>query len=134
MNEIFISYRFTGEEPKKLEYLLDNIKSSLETSGNKISCSFHWEQFFRDNKMSNDEIYAYCLEKQKSAKIFMPILTSNDESYGMKIESDKAIELNQKYITLNKNGVNQPRFYKPSSQIITFDTYPELFETLKTFK
>lgn len=134
MAEIFLSYRFTGENPKTLEFLLGNIKKSLEQANHSVSCSFHWEQFFRDEGMSNEEIYAYCLEKQKQAEIFMPFLKSNDESYGMKIESDKAIELNQRYVTLNKIDLDLPQFYKPSNQIITYDSYPELFEKLKTFK
>jgi hypothetical protein len=134
MSEIFLSYRFTGEKPETLEYLLGNIKSSLETANHTVSCSFHWEQFFRDEGMTNDEIYAYCLEKQKGADIFMPFLKSNDESYGMKIESDKAIELGQKYVTLNKLGVIQKQFYKPANQIIVYSSFQGLFEMLKTFK
>jgi hypothetical protein len=134
MAEIFLSYRFTGEKPKTLKYLLGNIKTSLEKAKHTVSCSFHWEQFFRDKDMSDAEIYAYCLERQEQSEIFMPFLKSNNESYGMKIESDKAIELGQRYVTLNKVGVHQPQFYKPDNKIITYQTYPELFETLKTFR
>ncbi len=134
MSKIFLSYRFTGENPKHLDYILNNIKSSLEQNGHKISCSFHWEQFFRDKGMTNDEIYAYCLEKQLESDIFMPVITSNNKSYGMKIESDKAIELGQRYVTLHKAGTYQPEILAPSHQIITYQKIPEIFKKMKTFK
>ena len=134
MKNIFLSFRFTGEDPKKLEHILGNMKQSLETAGHKVVCSLFLENYFTEKKFTNDQIYEYMLEQQRYCHIFMPLIKTHEKSKGMKLESDLALELRQRYVLAHKEGVYLPEFHDNAHEYISFSNYPELFGKLLYFR
>lgn len=134
MSEIFLSYRFTGECPKQLEYLLGNITKSLEFAGHDVFCSLFYEEFFRKKGWGYNEILDYCLEEQKKREIFMPFVKTDDLSNGMVKESVLALELGQRYVLLEKSGLYLPEFREPAHEVISYESFDDLFRIMKIFK
>ena len=50
MSKIFLSYRFTGEDPNQLNEILRNINSKLTSKGYDVFCSFLLENYFRERE------------------------------------------------------------------------------------
>ena len=133
MHNIFISYRFTGEYPSELDFILGNMKSSLESAGHAVVCSFYLEDFFKQNRFDTDQIYTYMLKKQQECSVFMAFIKSETKSKGMVLESNRAVELKQRYVLVYKNGLYLPEFHERAQEKIEFSDYEKLFSSLKRF-
>lgn len=134
MENIFLSHRFHGEDQKELEYILTNMKQSLEIAWHKVICSIFFESYFREQKFTTDQIYDYMLKQQEECSVFMPVIWTNKESKGMNLESDLAIKLEQRYILVHKEGIMKQQFYDNCHRKISFSNYEQLFNQLKYFK
>ncbi len=133
MHTIFLSYRFTGEDPSELDFILSNMKSSLESVGHAVVCSFYLENFFKQNRFDTDQIYTYMLERQRECGVFMAFIKSEAKSKGMILESNRAVELKQRYVLVHKKGLYLPEFHERAPEKIEFFNYSELFNSLKKF-
>jgi len=134
MSSIFLSYRFTGEDPKELQIQLGGIRESLQFAGHDVACSFWLEPDFQRDRLTRDEIYARMLRIQGESDVFMAYVKSDARSYGMQIESKRAVELQQKYVLLERSGVIIPEFEAVANEIITYDTLEVLCGLLRAFK
>ena len=123
MSKIFLSYRFTGEDPNQLNEILRNINSKLTSKGYDVFCSFLLENYFREREMSIEQIYNYCLREQESCDIFMPLINSNHRSSGMELELEKAKELRQRQILLIRKGLEFTQFRNSSYKVIEYETF-----------
>jgi len=130
MAKIFLSYKFTGEDPKELEKVLGKLKACLEAKGHTLFCSFLFEQFFRDKGYTVDEIYDYCLNQLTSCDVFIAFVKSKEPSKGMELESEKAAVLKKPYILAIKKGLEFSEFRKVADTIIEFDTIDGLCNQL----
>lgn len=132
MAKIFLSYRFTGENLIELEKILRNIKTTLETGNNGVTCSFFLEDFFKERKFTADDIYEYMLREQTKCDTYLAFLKSIDKSKGMILESKKAQELNQRYVVAYKQGIFLSEFHTYATYLIEFANYSELNSKLKS--
>lgn len=133
MSKIFLSYRFTGEDPKDLDEILGNVGQILRTQGHEVFCSFWLEEFFKEKGMNADDIYSYCLDKQRNADTFMGLVKSEHVSSGMERESKLAVELRHKYVLLIKRDLGFRHFRDVAHKMIEYDTLPQLYEQLEHF-
>ena len=133
MSHIFLSYMFTGEDPKELSYQLGGIEESLRFAGHEVICSFNFEHQFREKKFNADQIYQFMLNRQEEAGIFMALVKTADRSQGMLLELEKARELSQRYVLLTRGGINIPDFNDAAKEIILFDDFDSLFSRLRSF-
>ncbi len=131
MEKIFISYRYTGEEPKKLNILLNKLEKVLSKKGYEVFHSMKLEKYFIENNFSNEEIYRKCLEIQEGSDICLGLIKSGDESNGMKMEFEKAIEINQKYILAIKKELDFPEYRAEAEKIIEFNNLNHLCQLLE---
>lgn len=131
MREIFLSYRFTGENPNDLEKILGNIQSKLQNSGHKVFCSYFLEEYFKEQRMTSKDIYSYCLERQADCNTFIALVKSKDISNGMELESTRAIELKQNYILLIKPDLAFPHFRSAANQILEYNSFFQLYQRLE---
>jgi len=98
-----LSYRFTGEDPKELEPILQTIHDGLLKLGfSEVFCSLFLEEFFNEKKYTIEQRYDYCLDAQNDKDTFVAFLRSEAQSTGVKKEFSKALELNQKIILIIK--------------------------------
>jgi len=132
MSKIFLSYRFTGEDPKQLDEVLGTIRKKLIASGHDIFCSFFMEDYFRKKAMTSDEIYDYCLERQAESDTFLVFVKSEHKSTGMQKESEKAVQLGQKYVLLIRNDLDFFYLRSLAHTTIEYKDMPDLYQRLDT--
>lgn len=131
MKNIFLSFRFTGEDPNEVEHTMGTLKSIIEENGHTVFCSFFQKEVFEQNEMAISDIYEYCLQKQEESNIVIAFIKSSEPSYGINIELQKAMDLNQKFILLIKEGLAFSDFRSAADQIIEYKVLPELYKRLK---
>lgn len=129
-----LSYRFTGEDPKELEPILQTIHDGLLKLGfSEVFCSLFLEEFFNEKKYTIEQRYDYCLDAQNDKDTFVAFLRSEAQSTGVKKEFSKALELNQKIILIIKQWIEQfhPEIVEAAwSSVIRFKTTEELSHIL----
>jgi hypothetical protein len=128
--QIFISYRFTGENIENLKSIIGEIKNILESKNNKIFCSLYEEDFFRENNFSVDAIYQYCNDKLVECDLVYFFIKSNESSKGMKLEFEEAKKYNKKIILLIQKDFSFFEFRESANEIIEYDDFDHLYELL----
>jgi hypothetical protein len=102
--DLMISFQFSGI-PAEIRII--NIKKvEAMFGGQKVFCSENAESFFKENKMSDTEIYDFCLEEQKKTREIVFFIGYVRPSPGMKLELDLAKELGQKGKLIIQRGLN----------------------------
>lgn len=129
--KVFLSYRFTGEDLNELGKILAGIKSVLTEHDHQVFCSFDEEENFKEQGLTSEQIYDYCLRVQEDSTVFLAFVKSEHHSSGMQKESRKAQELGQKYILLIRRGLDFPEYRKMANMIIEYSSYEELYDHLK---
>lgn len=130
MVKIFISYRYTGEDPKRLNLILNKLEKTLAQNGHEVYHSIQSEKYFAENHFTNEQIYDYCIKKQEESDIFLAFVKSPEQSHEMEIESEKADELKQKYILAIKKNLDFSDFRNQAEDIIEYNNLKELCEIL----
>lgn len=133
MSNIFLSYRFTGENLANLSKLLGGITKELRGKGHDVFCSLEEETYFSSQNMTSDEIYSYCLKRQEESDIFLPLIKSQDKSTGMELELEKARELGQHCALLIKEGLGFQNFRDYAKEIIEYNSIPSLYHQINRF-
>lgn len=126
MKRIFLSYRFTGEDIKELEFILRTVCDSLEQTGCDVFCSLWLEDFFKKEGFSVEKIYEFCLERLRTCNIFLAFVKSADRSTGMEMEFREAKALNKTIILVIKRGLSHPFLLESPHYVIEFDEIQEL--------
>jgi nucleoside 2-deoxyribosyltransferase len=124
--KVFLSYRFTGEDPKVLKETLQNICDSLKKAGHTYFCSFWKGDFFKDNKYSNKQILNYVLKELDSSDIYLALIKSEDKSEGILIEAGYALAKGKKFYLAIKKGVYTTFMKEIADKVIEFEDIEEL--------
>jgi len=125
--KIFLSYRFTGEDPKILEQTLSQIKTALVSAGHSVFCSFWEEQRFRDGNFSNKQILEYALKELNSSDVYLAFIKSNEKSEGMLLEAGYAFAQKKLIWVVIKDGIKTTFLTEFAEKIIEFDTFENLY-------
>ena len=131
--KIFLSYRFTGEDIKKLETIIKNICFKLEELGHACYCSLWDEDYFQKNKYSNTQILNHTLRKLDNSNIYLAFINSNEKSEGVLIEAGYALAKKKTIYSAIRKGVKTTFMKKLSDKNIEFSSLNELNEKLKQF-
>jgi hypothetical protein len=134
MAKIFISHRYTGENPKKLNIILNKLEQVLSSSGHDVFHSMQMEKYFIENGFTGKEILEECFEIQKDKDVFLAFVKSPKKSYGMEQESEKAREYGQKYVLAIRKGLDFECFRKCSDKVIEYSSLSELCNLLSKEK
>ena len=132
MKKVYVSYRFTGEDPDHLETVLSGVRDSLRSSGHDVFCSLWLEEYFRGNGMVVDDIYDYCVRAQEDQDIHLSVIWSPQPSKGMVLELNRASELGQHRVLAIKPELEFPAFRSQADRIIEYTSFPELFKLVKS--
>jgi len=128
--KIFISYRFTGEDPKELNETMKNICDVLERKEHKVLCTLWKEGFFKENNFTNKKILEHALKELESSDIYLAFVKSKDKSEGMLIEAGYALAKGKKFILVIKKGIKTTFMHELANEIIEFNDLEELYEKL----
>lgn len=134
MANIFLAYRFTGENPQELETILSSIRDSLQSGGHHIVCTFWLSDFFKKQEFTTDQIYEYGLQRVDECDVFLAFVKSADPSKGMNMESRRAIEKNKKYLLAIKKGLDFSEFRSAAHDIIEYSQLTEVYSNLRALK
>lgn len=132
--KIFLSYRFTGEDIKKLETIIKNICSKLEELEHTCYCSLWDEDYFQKNRYSNTQILNHALGKLDDSDIYLAFINSNEKSEGVLIEAGYALAKKKIIYSAIRKGVKTTFVKELSDKNIDFSSLNELIEKLKQFK
>ena len=132
--KVFISYRFTGEDPKELNDILGKIRGVLIESGHQVFCSFWSEELFRNNSFTNKQILEYTLEELKKSDTVLVLIKSSEKSEGMLIEVGYALASQKKIILVIKNDVKTTFLHQIANEVIEFESVDGLCIKLKELK
>jgi hypothetical protein len=133
MSKIFISYRYTGEDPKKLNLILNKLEKVLNKNGHEVFHSMKLEKYFIENNFSNKEIYKKCLEIQEESDICLALVKSPENSRGMEKEFIKSIEIEQRYILAIKKYLDFPEYRASAEKVIEYNNFKDLCDLLSNY-
>lgn len=124
----FISYKFTGEDPKELEVNLKHICNLLDKKGHSPYCSFWDTGIFCKGKYSNRQILEHALKELDKADFIVVFIKSAEKSEGMLIEIGYAMAKNKKIILIIKKGVETTFVGQVAHKVIEFESLHQLSE------
>ena len=128
----FISYRFTGEDPKELESTLKHLCNLLAEGGHKHYCSFWDAELFIKNKFSYKQILEHAFEEIDKADCVVVFIKSEEKSEGMLLEVGYAFAKKKKIILVIKRGVRTTFVKDIADTVIEFDNLNELNKLIIT--
>ncbi len=131
--KIFLSYRFTGEDPIELKDSLGKIVSVLRSSNHEVYCSLEDEDWFRAQKRTNKEIMEHAFAQLDNADLLLAYVKSDEKSEGMLLEIGYFVGKGKPFALALKNGVKTTSIKEMANPLIEFDTVDELCEKLKSF-
>ena len=128
--KIFLSFRFTGEDPKILVQTNKKIVNALGKSGHTVSDSMQSQDYFAANHFSNKQILEHTLQELDQADVYLAYINSDQRSEGMLIELGYALAKGKKIIVAVKKG---SRTYTPelASEVIEYENLEELYQKLE---
>ena len=123
---LFISYRFTGEDPHKLKTILGSIQKALESTGHSNYCSFDWQGHFEKNSFSNAKILEHSLKQLDDADTILVFINSSEKSEGMLLEVGYALGKKKKIYLLIREGVKTNFVREIADKVIEFKDSGEI--------
>jgi len=128
--KIFLSYKFTGENPKILEETIQNICNSPKAK-HSYFCSFWKEAFFKKNKFTHKQILEYVFKELEKSDIYLAFIKNEDKSEGMLLEAGYALAKKKKIYLAIKKGTDTVFLRDFADKIIEFNELDELYKKLK---
>lgn len=129
--KIFVSYRFTGEDPKELESIMKTICSSIEKLGHSHFCSFWKSDFYSKSKFTNKQILDLALKELDNSDCILAFVKSQEKSEGMLLEIGYALAKNKKFILAIKKGIKTTFLREAADRIIEYSDIDDLTKQLK---
>lgn len=124
--KIFLSYRFTGENPVELKYNLGKIIKVLRDSGHEVYCSIEDEEWFRAEKLTNKEIMEHAFKNLDSCDLLLAYIKSDDKSEGMLIEICYFMGKGKPVALALRYGVKTTSLAEMASPLIEFNIVDDL--------
>lgn len=132
--KVFISYRFTGEDPNELKEILQKVCSSLARAGHNHFCSFWKGDFFSKNKFTNKQILKHALAELEKSDIYLAFIKSEEKSEGILIEAGYALAKGKKFILAIKKGIKTTFMREIADKVIEFENLEDLYDKLNKLK
>ena len=130
--KLFLSYRFTGEDPEELEKTLGAIKTALEAEGHSVYCSFWSERLFREGSFTNGQIIEHAFSEIDKTDGVFALVKSADKSEGMLLEIGYALAEGKKLFLAVKKGVATVFVREEADKVLEFENIDDLLNKVKT--
>ncbi len=129
--KIFLSHRFTGEDPEILKETISKIEKTLESAEYECFCSFWKADFFEKNNFTHQQILEYVLKELDQADIYLAFIKSDEKSEGLLIEMGYALAKKKKIYVVIKEGVKTTFAEEIADKVIKFKTLKNLYKKLE---
>lgn len=128
---IFVSYKFTGEDPKELEQTFGVLCALLRKHGNTVYCSIEDESWYQAQKRTNKEIMDRAFTKIDECDMFLAVVRSNEKSEGMLVEIRYAMAKKKTFMLALKSDVKTTSIHQMADGVIEFEMLDDLLEQLE---
>ncbi len=129
--KIFISYRFSGEDPHFLKNTIPKLHEALEKCGHTYYSTFFDAEEFERDAWTGREIMDKAFLEIDSSDMVLFFVQSPALSQGMLMELGYSIAKNKKMILVIKDIIKTSIFRRHVNQVIEFKQLSELKEKLK---
>lgn len=114
----FVSFRFSGEDPKTLEPLLTQVRDTLAAKGVEVYCTFFDEAEFKDKAMGPRQILDHAFRVIDDCDFLFVVQTSDSKSEGMLMEVGYCLAKNIPVIVATHDSVKST--YVPDMAVTAF--------------
>lgn len=129
--KIFISYKFTGEDKKELDKIMNIICNSLKKSGHLPYCTL-WDKELQSK--SKKELFKGAMKKIDESDTLLVFSKSDDKSEGMLMEIGYSMAKGKRIILLIKKDIQKTHLRELIEQIYEFESLKDLEEAVKKIK
>jgi hypothetical protein len=124
---IFVSYKFTGEDPLHVESVLTHSCSAL--TDHEVVCTF-FQQDVR--ALTPDKAYEHCLRiLDEPFDAVLAIIHSNEQSKGMQLELEKAKKRNIPLLLAIQKNLAHEQLRNDAHKVLEFSHLTDLQEKLR---
>lgn len=127
---IFLSYRFTGEDVTELTETLNKILETLRSVGHNVYCSIEDEKWFRENNRTNKEILKHALEYLDKSDTILAFVKSDQKSEGMLLEIGYTMAKGKPFSLALKRDTKTTFLSEFAKSLIIFDSIDDLCKKL----
>lgn len=134
MKKIFVSFKFTGEEPVELMKNMSAVIGALREKGYKVYCNIESEERYQKEKLTAKQIFEDTLPNLDSSDAVFVFNNSDLRSEGMLIEIGYALAMKKPIIMAAKKGITANSSKAVSTSVIEFESVDDLVQQIKTLE
>ena len=129
---IYLSYKYSGEDPSGLKTILEEIDSEIKAKGHKTFIFFRDSQAWGKKKVELSEVMSIAFSEIKKSDMFILYWASSDKSEGMLLEAGYAKAVGKKIILFLKKDARAIFTKTIADKIIEFDDIIDLKKKLSS--
>jgi len=129
--KVFISYRFTGEDPEKLKKLIPQIHEAIEEAGHDHYSTIFDSEQFANEKWSGKQIMEKAFKEIDKSDLILFFVNSPEVSQGMLIELGYSLGKKKRIILAIQKEIRDIIFRRQIDEVIEFDYLEDLKKKLK---
>jgi nucleoside 2-deoxyribosyltransferase len=127
---IFIAYRFSGNDKRKLKSMLEKVSQSIEKYGHRTFIHFRDVENWQEIVLEPDKVLERVFAEIGKSDAVLALVTSSEKSEGMLLEVGCAKGMGKKLILAIKVGAEAPLLRSLADVVVEFDTVERLVEML----
>ena len=131
---VFISYRFTGEDPEQLKGIISQIHEAIEKAGHSHYSTIFESEQFANLKFSSKQIMEKAFKEIDKSDLILFFIKSLEVSQGMLMELGYAIAKKKKIILAIQRDIKDIIFRRQIEEVIEFKDLEDLKKKLTLIK
>lgn len=132
--KIFISYRFTGENPEDLKKLIPSVHEIIEEVGHDHYSTIFDSDQFANEKWSGKRIMEKAFREIDKSDLVLFFVNSPEISQGMLVELGYSLGQNKRIVLAIKKEIHDIIFRRQIEEIIEFEDLGDLKKKLNSLK
>jgi nucleoside 2-deoxyribosyltransferase len=127
---LFISYRFTGEDPKELEGIISQIHEAVEKAGHDCYSTIFDSEQFANQKWSGKQIMEKAFKEIDKSDLILFFVKSSEVSQGMLVELGYSLAKKKRIILAIQREIRDIIFRRQIEEVIEFESLEDLKKKL----
>ena len=128
---VFISYRFTGEDPEKLKKLIPQIHEAIKEAGHDHYSTIFDSEQFASEKWSGKKIMEKAFKEIDKSDLILFFVNSPKISQGMLVELGYSLGKRKRTVLAIQKEIRDIIFRRQIDEVIEFEDLEDLKRKLK---
>ena len=124
--KVFISYRFTGEDPEELKRTISQIHDAIGEAGHKHYSTIFDSKQFASEKWSGKQIMGKAFKEIDKSDLILFFVNSPQVSPGMLVELGYSLAKKKRILLAIQKEIKDIIFRRQINEIIEFDDLADL--------